>query len=69
MVCTQYRRPIKKSEVHMSLLEYGIEKEKFQTWDTIEHMVLESPDEIKMVLYQSGEMKKKNRRRTLGDIF
>jgi hypothetical protein len=43
--------PLKKSEVRTSLLEYGIEKAEFQMWDTIECMVLESSDEIKMVLF------------------
>jgi hypothetical protein len=28
-------------------------------WDTIERMVLESSDEIKMVLFRSGETKKR----------
>jgi hypothetical protein len=51
--------PLKKQEMRVSLLDYGIEKAKFRTWDTIERMVLESSDEIKMVLYQNGEAKRK----------
>lgn len=51
--------PMNKQEVRASLLEYGIEKSCFRTWDAIERMVLESSDEIKAVLYQSGEAKKR----------
>jgi hypothetical protein len=51
--------PLNKREVRAALLDYEIEKSCFRTWDSIEHMVLTSSDEVKDVLYRSAEAKRK----------
>jgi len=50
--------PLNKAEVCNALLDYDIERSKFQTWNLIEVMVLESSDEVKKVLYESGQAKR-----------
>lgn len=46
--------PLNRSEVRGALLDHGIQRNCFRTWNTIERMVLESSDEIKNILYQCG---------------
>lgn len=48
---------LNKKEVRAALLDYGIERSCFRTWDTIEEMILSSTDEVKEVLYRSGVAK------------
>ena len=51
--------PLNRSEVRAALLDHGIQRNCFRTWNTIERMVLESSDEIKTILYQCGLTKAK----------
>jgi hypothetical protein len=50
--------PLNKAEVKAALLDYGFERKRFRTWDSIEDLVLTSSDEVKNVLYQSAVAKK-----------
>ena len=50
---------LSKREVQSVLLDYSIEKRWFRSWDTIEEMILRSPDDVKNVVYQSAIAKKK----------
>jgi hypothetical protein len=50
--------PLNKKEVRTALLDYGIERLCFRTWDTIEQMILNSSDEVKKILYESGVSKR-----------
>ena len=49
--------PLNRSEVRAALLDYGIQRNCFRTWNAIERLVLESSDEVKNILYQCGMTK------------
>ena len=51
--------PLNKREVQAVLLDYGIEKKWFRSWDSIEEMIMRSSHEVKTVLYESSMAKKK----------
>ena len=46
--------PLNRSEVRNALVDHGIQRNCFRSWASIEHMILESSDEIKDILYQCG---------------
>jgi hypothetical protein len=50
--------PLNKKEVQTALLDYGIERSSFRTWDSIEHMILNSSERVKQTLYECGEVKR-----------
>jgi hypothetical protein len=50
--------PLSKAEVKAALLDYGFERKRFRTWDSIEELVLTGSDEVKNVLYQSAVAKR-----------
>ena len=51
--------PLNKKEVRTALLDYEIEKSSFRSWDSVERMILRSSDEVKEVLFQCGQAKKR----------
>ena len=48
---------LNKREVRALLLDFGIEKSCFRSWDAIEEMILGASDEVKDVVYQSAKTK------------
>ena len=48
---------LNKKEVRALLLDYGIEKACFQSWDAIEEMIFGASDEVKNVVFQGAKAK------------
>lgn len=51
--------PLNKSEVRAALLDCDIQKSSFRTWDSIEAMILASPDNVKKIVYDCSLVKRK----------
>jgi hypothetical protein len=50
--------PLSKAEIRAILLDYGIERKWFRSWNSIEEMLLGSSDEVKRVVYRSAVTKR-----------
>ena len=48
---------LNKKEVRALLLEHGIEKSCFRSWDAIEDMILGASDEVKNIVFQGAKAK------------
>ena len=48
---------LNKKEVRALLLDYGIKKACFRSWDAIEEMILGASDEVKNVVFQGAKAK------------
>lgn len=48
---------LNKREVRVLLLDYGIKRSCFRSWDAIEEMIMGASDEVKDVIYRSAKTK------------
>jgi hypothetical protein len=50
---------LNKAEVRSALLDFDLEKSCFRSWNSIEHMILNTSDDVKNAIYQSALAKEK----------
>jgi hypothetical protein len=51
--------PLNRAEVRAVLLDYGFERKHFRSWNSIETLILSSSDEVKNVVFECAEAKRK----------